>query len=159
MTYLIIAVVVLYLVGTLTWVMPSRRDKKQALMRSRAKELGLQLQYKTRVLPHGLDRGYGAVAYMQYIQSRAVPQEGAPTLHLLRIPEDEGPVPGWTPDRACDGATSEALGRLLADLPEDVFGVLLTAGAVAVEWQEKGSLSDLGSISNTLEALLAVPLE
>ncbi|RRJ84652.1 hypothetical protein [Aestuariirhabdus litorea] len=158
MTYLIIAVVVLYLVGTITWVMPSRRDKKQAAMRARAKQLGLQLQYKTKELPRGLDRGYGAVAYMQYIQPRPQPLEGATVLKLLRIPEEEGQIPGWTVSGAFMDEFLAPFEAVLAGFPADVFGVLVGPGAVAIEWQEKGDLDDIERIYNGLSRLLTLPL-
>ncbi|MCL6414748.1 hypothetical protein MIB92_03720 [Aestuariirhabdus sp. Z084] len=158
MTYLIIAVVLLYLIGTITWVMPSRRDKKLAGMRSRARDLGFQLQYKNEELNRELNRGHGAVAYMRYLRLRPTPLDDAEALRLIRLPEVDSPVTGWRIDSLYEEMMVPALNEILSQLPKDVFAVMIGPGAVFIDWQERAEVEAVDRLHELMGELLKVPL-
>ncbi len=159
MTYLIIGAVLLYLVGTMAWVLPSKREKKQMQMRQRAKACGMQIQLKSRELPSELDRGYGKPYFMQYLKIRPEPLEKVKPIRFLKCGLDEDPVPGWRSDFDFHEHMSVALKPILSELPRDVFAVILSSSAVGVEWQEKAPLDDVDRISASLDKLLNVSLD
>lgn len=158
MTYLLIALVLLAIIASLTWIKPSPRQKQMESMRSRASGCGLTVQ-----LTHAPDarKGEGIPDYTLYL--KPWPESGAPVLEqdwlLVKNSRRGDPTPWegwrWLGRKALPGSVT-GMKAALASLPENVTGVTVNNLGAGAFWQERGELDDVERIATALEKLQAV---
>ena len=160
MTWLIIGVVLLVAFGPVMWLLPSKRDRRLAALRERARREGLIVELRRlpkldptpeeRVSAGGKVRDpvVECMAYSLTLPRRLRMLEGWRILRHAGAVDDKVPRAGWVVDPGMFAArphvarVAQWLEPLLGELPDDVIGVELTAGSAGVYWLEKGASSE-----------------
>lgn len=159
--------------GPILWILPSRRDRLLASLRSGARRRGLLVELtrlpdlaappEARVSAGGKPRvpTVSCTAYRQPM-SRAV--NHAPRWRLLAVDpavsstvnRGTGPVPGWVFDGAVAGDEQYwARGtQRLSRLPDTVLGVEADRNQVSVFWRERVAVEQIDSILDDLAEAL-----
>lgn len=159
--------------GPILWILPSRRDRLLASLRSGARRRGLLVELtrlpdlaappEARVSAGGKPRvpTVSCTAYRQPM-SRAV--NHAPRWRLLAVDpavsstvnRGTGPVPGWVFDGAVAGDEQYwARGtQRLSRLPDAVLGVEADRNQVSVFWRERVVVEQIDSILDDLAEAL-----
>ncbi|MFC6673568.1 hypothetical protein [Marinobacterium aestuariivivens] len=161
----IIVLIMMSLIGSVMWAMPTRRQTEQAQLRSRARTLGFQVQLVTllgprasgeaeaeeyrrpayRLLRHGVDAR---------VRERLIPWQ------VFRVGSlaCDGLPSGWSwkiGERQLSPAQLECLRSVLAQLPDDVVAVESTPVHVSALWGERGDLEALERIRDALQVVIA----
>ncbi len=169
MDWIIIGVVLLAAFGPVLWLVPSRRDRKLARMRTRARSRGLAVEVtsiadpnpapEARVSAGGVQRN-PVIAGTTYRLDlpRAAPL--AAKWALLRA-EGAGPaaVAGWRWDDGANAAGVDwsEVAAILARLPGDVLRCAADGRGVGCFWRERTSDAEAESAVDRLaECLLAL---
>lgn len=167
MDILIISFVVISLIGSVMWVMPTPRDKFLAQLRMQAKSLGFQVQLTKLVYPRETGevepRKVSTVAYR--LLRGKISQDAHHNWSSWRIARcstnaNEGLASGWgwaIGERTLTESQLQQLNELLAAVPNDVLGVESTPIQVSVFWSEKQE-SDMQVIKEQLELLVEYQL-
>lgn len=163
MKWLIISVVMMSLIGSVMWVMPTPRQRFQAQLRLRARQLGFQVQLVKLELPRATGEMEG--------ESISVPVYRLPR-HNLSREQKERWVP-WTICRVSTLATAglpegwswirgegrlspaalESIAKAISELPDDVVAMESTPIHLSVFWNE-GEGQALEQIKRASEPLL-----
>jgi len=163
MKWLIIAAVMMSLVGSMMWVMPSKRQRQQMDLRARARQLGFQVQLSRITAP----RAEGESEPEQY---------NVAGYRLLRIGEDgkkvktepwqvfrvrsvrnEGLPQDWSwsfGERLLSEDKLDLLQTLLNALPAGVSSVESTPLYVTFYWDERAEASELEGLKAQLQQLI-----
>jgi len=163
MSVLIIAFVVLSLVGSVMWVMPTKRDKHLAQLRMQAKRAGFQVQLTKLVYPRekGLieQRKVSTVAY-RLLRGKISQEEhhNWPSWRVAKCDTNacEGLIDGWgwaVGERTLATDKIAVLNDIITKLPEDVLGVESTPVHLSVFWSEQDA-ADMLEIKLQLERLI-----
>jgi hypothetical protein len=177
MSWWLIPLLLVAAFGPVLWILPSRRDRLLAKLRSEARRRGLLVELtrlpdlaappEARVSAGGKPRAamLSCTAYRQPLP-RGV--NHAPRWRLLaltpgvmpgiapRSPRDAGPVPGWVFDGAAAGDDRywQECAKRLSRLPEVAIGVEADRNQVAVFWRERVNIEQIDSMLDSLvEAL------
>lgn len=131
-------------IGPALYLLPTRRDKAQAALRTAARQTGLVVElasiYKADSAPHervsaGAQALSPKVQCARYGLPMGAPLAGLPEVHLVN-----GPRTGWQPDPEYPAVANAdlvaELQPLLAGLPEQALGLAVTASLVWVYWLE-----------------------
>jgi hypothetical protein len=142
--WVIIVIVLIAAFGPILYVMPTRRDRRLARVRARAREVGFVVELypvrqtnptaQARVSAGGVLRNptQPSVAYLLPFGARL---EAVPAWFLLRDEKAGPPVPGWNVEQG-DASSIVELGGLLDDLMDDVIGVELKVRSLTCYWLE-----------------------
>jgi len=164
MSFLIIVFVVLSLVGSVMWVMPTKRDRHLAHLRMQAKKLGFQVQLTKLVFPREKGemepREVSTVAYR--LLRGKVSQDDHHNWQSWRVAKceanaSEGLIDGWAwalGERRLQSEKIKILNAILVRMPGDVIGVESTPVHLSVFWSELEE-SDMHEIQQLLEQLKA----
>ncbi len=167
MNYFIIAFVVVSLVGSVMWVMPTKRDKFLAALRMEAKRLGFQVQLLKLKFPR--EKGVLEAREVSTIAYR-----------LLRGKIDQAQHNGWQSWRvvkcetnACEGLLNgwgwvvgerelsvdklEQINALLAALPDSVIALESTPVHVSAFWGEQDE-QQMHQIKESLNQMITMSL-
>jgi hypothetical protein len=169
LNWLIVTVVLLVAFGPVLWLVPSRRDRALARMRTRARTLGVTVELvalpdpdptpQARVSAGGRPRHptIAGVAY-RYPLARATPL--APAWSIVRGPSSgPGAMPGWQWTGAAAGLPGywQEAAAILARVPGDVFAAEVDPGRVTLFWRERVGDQEpeeaVESLVNVLRAL------
>ena len=167
MNYLIIAFVVLSLMGSVMWVMPTKRDRFLAKLRMEAKGLGFQVQLIKLVYPREKGevepRKITSVAY-RLLRGKITSQEHKQwkSWQVIRCEANasEGLISGWAwamGERTLNESALASLNAQLSELPKDVSGLESTPIQVSAFWSETQA-SELSEIKRHLQALIDIKL-
>ena len=160
MTWLIIGVVLLVAFGPVLWLIPSKKDKRLAGLRERARVEGfvVELNRLPNLDPTAEERvsagGRPRVAVIEcsgYSYSMARNLEFLPTWRLLQTRQELPPEtqssknrrPGWEfetgrqPEREHLSAMLDATDEVLEALPDDVVGLEVARRRLTFYWLEK----------------------
>jgi len=164
MKWFIITLVVASLISSVMWVMPSPRQRYQASLRLKARQLGIQVKI-TRV---SLPRALGEVEpEMRTIPAYHIARTNlerserdnwccwevlrVDTLDNLGLPEHWS----WSKSQAAlQPAALEQLNHLLGQLPDDVLGVESTPLSLTFYWDERGDEARLDYLHQLAQPLL-----
>lgn len=163
MKWLIIVFIIMSLIGSVMWVMPTPRQKFQAQLRLKARALGFQVQLVQLHLP----RQRGEVepetptlpAYRLMRQNLSRQERDALTpWRVCRVDNiaNTGLPEGWSWSEGEGALGGEALKRVrdaIATLPEDVLAIESTPLQLSVFWNE-GDEAGLTVIKDALMPLL-----
>lgn len=146
MNFLIIGFILFSLVGSVMWVMPSKRDRFLAQLRMEAKGLGFQVQMVKVPYPRAQQEieseSKSAVAYR--LMRKSLAKEQANNFKSWRVVRCrtnacEGLPQGWgwsVGERTLSDVTLAKLEVLLASLPEDISGLEATPVHATAFWRE-----------------------
>lgn len=150
MAWLIGVGVVAFMLAPIIWILPSPRQRRQSLIRDKARQLGLQVRVtplpQTRRQRVRKESQVQVVSYTRPIHCR---QPGAPWRQWLTAVEEE--------ENTLDllSATPAAVRQHLDELPSG--GILLeyTGLGLAFYWQELGAQPDtITALSSALEHIV-----
>ena len=169
MTWILIALVLVIAFGPVLWLLPSKRDKRLAAMRSRAREEGLIVELRRipkldptaeeRVSPGGKVRE-PVVECASYALPLPRALKYLPAWRLVRAAADTAPdpFPRWQFDQRPKGEGRAhlepmlaATGARLERLPEDVAALEVSPRMLLAYWLERP-----GSTAETVPDLAAV---
>ncbi|GGO75859.1 hypothetical protein GCM10011348_01650 [Marinobacterium nitratireducens] len=160
----IIVLIMMSLIGSVMWAMPTRRQTEQAQLRSRARTFGFQVQLVTlegprasgeaepeefrrpayRLLRHGVD---------SRVRERLQPWR----VFRVRALSCDGLPDGWSwtiGERMLDAGRLELLAEVLQSLPHDVVAVESTPIHVSALWGENGGVDELERIRDGLQRII-----
>ena len=167
MKWTIIILIMLSLIGSMMWMMPSQRQKYQAKLRMRAKTMGYQVQLARitgpraegevepdtvtvpayRLMRTNMDRKESeALKAWQVFRVRSIASDGLPD--------------GWSWSYG-EGELSDSqlalLAEILPSMPADVVALESSPVQVSVYWQEgeEEDLEILGSLKEELDKILS----
>jgi len=163
MEYLIISFVVLSIIGSMMWVMPTKRDRMLATLRMQAKQQGFQVQLTRLTYPreHGEvdSRVVPSVAY-RLLRGKISTQQHSDwqSWRIVRCATNssEGLSSGWgwaLGERTMAEPQLAKINTILKSLPKDVVGLESTPVHVSVFWSEKDE-QELGSIKLALDNMI-----
>ncbi|GAA0785867.1 hypothetical protein [Marinobacterium sediminicola] len=165
MKWLIIGFILASLIGSVMWVMPSPRQRYQAQLRMRARQMGIQVQLARITLPRAkgeVEQETVSVPAYRFIRDNLerVERDNWPSweVHRLETIDNEGLPAGWSWLKGQGRLSSEAkvqLVALLEALPEDVVGVESTPLHLSLYWHEKGEADRIDQLQSLVKPLLA----
>ncbi len=160
-TWGIIILIMLSLIGSMMWAMPTPREKTQAMVRGKARALGLQVQMVRLTAPRATGevdaQVYERAAYRHLRQGLSATQrERLQPWQLFRIHSlaNEGLPEGWSwkqGERMLSGAQLAVLAELLPALPVDVIALESTPLYVSAFWGERGGIDGVEKIQAVLQ--------
>lgn len=164
MKWAIIIVVILSLVGSIMWVMPTPRQRFQAQLRAKAKPMGFQVQMVRLTAPRATGEvdaeKYSVMAYRVYRHNLDKKTAGLmQSWHAFRVDAiaNEGLPEGWSWGFG-EGVLSEESQQLLKEvidaLPAGVSSIESTPIHITAHWDEKGSFDDLELIKTQLDRIV-----
>ena len=167
MTWLIVALLLIAAFGPMLWLLPTRKDRRLARMRARARTLGLSVQLTPirkrdatpdEVVSAGGNRKNPTLTVAAYRRPVVRPMNYVPPWKVDRSSSgDAGPLPGWMWDvrpAAPESGQLEEVWRLVDALPDDVVSVEATRLDVAAFWLERASDDAAESAVNSLDSAL-----
>jgi len=152
----IVVFIVLALMGSFFWIMPSPRDKKRMVLRQKAMRLGLKVRFPDKGLKERLirfeDKVLGTMLYELFIVGRKKPA----LLGAFFITRDEeGGI--WRFIEASLPVNLQAVsGRMLQaleKLPVNLNLVMLSSNGFSVFWEERGSEEDVDRLFGVMEEI------
>ncbi len=162
MNWLVIVLIVMAMVGSIMWVMPTPRQRAQALLRQCAMRAGLQVQLVRMSLPRALGEAEpderNCVAY-RLLRRRKGPRAELVTWQIFKLQShaNVGLPEGWSWSKGEGLLAAPALAliaELIQVLPKDVYGLESTPINVSVYWEEHGTPETVESIQQLLNRLL-----
>lgn len=165
MKWIIIIVIMMSLIGSMMWVMPTPRQKYQAALRMKAKKMGFLVQLERLTAP----RAKGEMEpESRDITAYRVIREGLnreeknhfTTWQIFRLESisDIGLPSGWSwseGERALSEKQLDRLAEVISKLPEGVFSLESTPIHAGVYWNEEGGDEALDEIKTLLDSLVA----
>lgn len=161
MNWVIITIVCLSMLGSLLWLMPSPRQRAQAILRQHAMRSGLQVQMTKLLFPRAIGEHAGderqCIAY-RLGRTKTPISKTFCSWQVFRLVSHAttGLPEGWCWGRG-EGALSDAqcalITEVLASLPADVYAVESTPVAVSVYWEERGSQQTVDQLLEALRGL------
>lgn len=156
MATIIIVLAIVLILGSMFWVLPSPKERRQMLLRKAAMDKGLNVQItkiKDIASPgHLLD----CVAYRLFDLDQQQHKEKMPW-KLLRTKEDwRMDIDGWTLDKSIAKESIqdiETITGTVARLPEDCIAVESNKQSTSVYWQERGDEQAINDIFDVLTKL------
>lgn len=147
----IVVLVVLSLMGSVFWVMPSTRDRLKMRLRQRAMSLGVKVRMPDQALKERLiryeDLVLGSMIYeCLNFSHQAVSFSGS--LYILR---EGGGAWAFTDSSIPTGIDKSRVLNAANSLPESCRLMVLTANSVFVFWNERGVEEDVDTIHSVLE--------
>jgi hypothetical protein len=163
MEYLIIGFVVLSIMGSVMWVMPTKRDRMLAALRMKAKQEGFQVQLTRLTYPreHGEvePRVASSIAY-RLLRGKISSQlhSNWKSWRIVRCESNssEGLPSGWgwaLGERTMSTVQLDKIDSILQAMPNDVIGVESTPIHASVFWAEKNE-QELESIKLALKNMI-----
>nr|WP_067289671.1 hypothetical protein [Marinobacterium profundum] len=160
-TWGIIILIMLSLIGSMMWAMPTPREKAQAMVRSKARTLGLQVQMVRLTAPRATGEAeaeeYERAAY-RYLRHglSAVQRERLQPWQLFRIHSlaNEGLPEGWSwkqGERMLSQEQLDVLAEVLPTLPVDVVALESTSLYITAFWGERGGIEGVEKIRAALQ--------
>ncbi|MGB0467439.1 MAG: hypothetical protein ACPGF7_07935 [Pontibacterium sp.] len=164
MKWAVIILIMLSLVGSMMWAMPSPRQRFQAELRSRAKPLGFQVQMVRLTAPRGKGEAeaeqYSVMAYrLPRLNMDKKSGQAFESWHAFRVESiaNEGLPAGWSwgfGENVLSEAALTLLADIIAKMPEGVSSIESTPIHVSAHWNEKGKIEDLDLIQAQLARIL-----
>ncbi|MBN3560559.1 hypothetical protein [Aliamphritea spongicola] len=164
MKWAIIILVMMSLVGSMMWVLPSKRERFQAQLRQLAMRKGFNVQL-AQVKP---PRASGEIEQ----ESFNSPVYRLPRTNISRKEREgfiqwqvykqvalaaEGLPEGWCwgeGERKLSESQLEQLSVLISDLPEGAVAIESDPVHLSVFWDERGDLNDLDRIQDAMQSVI-----
>lgn len=144
------------------WMMPSPRQRVQAILRQHAMRSGLQVQMCKLLFPRAI--GEHAAEELQCIayrlgRTKANTRLGYYPWHIFKLEAhaQEGLPMGWSWGKGegdLEAAELQCLSEVIAVMPDDVYSIESTPVAVSVYWHEKGKQETVDLLKAQLQRLI-----
>jgi hypothetical protein len=164
MKVFIIVVVVMSLLGSFMWMMPTPREKFQAKLRLKAKKDGFMVQLVRLTAPRAEGEMDGKIrntpAYRlprSNLDKREVNRMAPWQIFRVAAIANEGLPEGWCwklGERALSDSQLSVLNEVIALLPSDVVAVESTPVNVTAFWNEKTGEEQLDTLKLALGKLI-----
>lgn len=157
MTILIVVAIFASLLGSILWVMPSKRDQERMRMRllARKSQLGVQLTYIE--LPDRWDKSTTKVKATAYHKFRAKKLKDLPSdvcLYPFEVWKYENLIENWFVNTQIN--LSESSKAILMDKVDSFQAIIITIDSVSVYWDERGGEDSVEEVKSLLEELEAI---
>ena len=164
MNWVIIVLLLLSIVGSMLWMMPSPRQLAQAILRQKAVRLGLQVQMTRLLFPRAIGEAtpdeQTCIAY-RLPRTRELKKGRKDTVpwHIFKLKSHatSGLPEGWCWSKV-EGYLDEAQLAVVADivrqLPEDSFSLESTPVSASIYWWEKGTPESVELIHRLLTRMI-----
>ncbi len=164
MKWMIIIVIMMSLIGSMMWVMPTPRQKYQAALRMKAKQMGFLVQLERLKAPRAKgemepeSRDMTAYRVIREGLSREE-KNNFKTWQIFRIESisDIGLPSGWSwseGERTLSEKQLDKLAQVISKLPAGVFSLESTPIHVGVYWNEEGGDEALAEIKALLDGFV-----
>ncbi|MFW1676277.1 hypothetical protein ACFVYJ_00645 [Pontibacter sp. JAM-7] len=164
MKWMIIVLIMMSLIGSMMWVMPTARQKYQAALRLHAKKEGFRVQLERITLPRAKGEMEGETTNVtSYRLTRKSRDKSQRTQHTpwtaVRVESlaNLGLPEGWSwllGEKSLSESQLALLTDVIAQMPGDVTAIESSPVEVGVFWQEEGGETALAEIKTQLERLL-----
>ena len=155
MTWLVMLVGFALVLAPIMWIMPNKGQRRQEAMRTRARELGLQVRVgtlpQTRIQGVRKDETRRGICYLLPIRRKS--SDIVPAWTVWPEADENGEIVGA-------GEDSFSLGELKTAIQSEIAAVPLTVRAVdhhqlgiGVWWNEQGEVSEVDVLKEFLEKL------
>jgi hypothetical protein len=160
MTILIVVAIFASLLGSILWVMPSKRDQERMKMRllARKSQLGVQLTYIE--LPDRWDKSTTKVKATAYHKFRAKKLKNLVSdvcLYPFEVWKYESLEGNWYVNAPIE--LSESSRAILTNNLDNFKAIVITIDSVSVYWEERGGESSVDDIKSLLEELEAIDFD
>ncbi len=166
MGWIIIGLVLVSLVGSMMWMMPSPRQRVQAIFRREAMQKGMQVQINRLEFPRAIGEAepetQSCVTYsLSRTGNSARPAAVKVTpwrIFKVNGHANRGLPKGWCWARGEDSMGDPALEKLaniIQDLPADVYMLESTPLAVSLCWWEQGREDAVDNVKHVLERVVS----
>lgn len=139
----------LMIVGSISWAMPSKRDKLLAALRKEAFKRGLTVRLVDQKLMGSLfswlTNYHGYVLYEKRLPSKL--KLDRVKIRVVRLSEDESAHEIDQQDSLREFIMSS---DLLQGLPSSIEAVVMSSGSISILWKEQGSLENVAKIEHCL---------
>ncbi len=164
MNWVIIVLLLLSIVGSMLWMMPSPKQRKQAQLRQQAMRTGFQVQMTRMLFPRAIGESVpdeqSCIAYRlpRHAGERKNRQATIPW-HVFRLDSHAttGLPEGWCWSKGegyLQPPQLATLGEIIAELPGDAFSLESTPVAVSVYWWEEGTSDTVDNLHRLLQRLI-----
>ncbi|SFG12228.1 hypothetical protein [Neptunomonas qingdaonensis] len=164
MKVFIIVVVVMSLLGSFMWMMPTQREKFQAQLRLKAKKEGFMVQLVRLTAPRAEGEMDGNVrntpAYRlprSNLDKREVSAMAPWQIFRVKAIANEGLPEGWSwklGERVLSEPQLRVLNEAISMLPSDVMALESTPVNVTAFWNESSGEEQLAMLKASLEKLI-----
>jgi len=164
MKWTIIILIMMSLLGSMMWVMPTKRQKYQAALRMKAKKLGYQVQLEHVTAPRAkgeMDAEARDMTVYRLLRHGLDQQEKNTfnSWQIFRVESiaDTDLSSGWSwsrGERTLNSTQLEHLNKILAKLPSGVFSLESSPVYIGAYWDEEGGEKVLEELKTLLESFL-----
>ncbi len=164
MKWMIIVLIMMSLIGSMMWVMPTKRQKYQAALRMKAKKQGFQIQLEKVTPPRAkgeLESDSKEMTAYRVLRHGLKQNEknSFRAWHIYRVESiaDIGLPDGWSwgsGERTLSEEELAKINQLISDLPGGVFSIESSAVYLGVHWDEEGGEQAMAAIHATLTRFL-----
>lgn len=164
MKWMIIILIMMSLVGSMMWVMPTKRQKYQAALRLKAKALGYQVQLERLTAPRAKGEmeaeARDMTAYRLIRQGLSKQEKNAfNSWQIFRVSSiaDIGLPQGWSwrhGEKTLSNSQLEELNSIIEKLPEGVFSLESSPVYIGAYWDENGGDEVLEQLKELLETFI-----
>lgn len=166
MKWTIIVLIMLSLLGSMMWVMPTKRQKYQAALRLAARKAGFQVKLERITAPRAAGemeaetRNMTAYRLLRQNLDRAQKNQFN-NWQVFRVEAlaNTGLTSDWCwaqGEKSLSQPQLASLNDLLAELPDGVFAIESSAVYLGVVWDEEGGEEQMLALKQTMENFLAL---
>lgn len=164
MKWAIIVVIMMSLLGSMMWVMPSPRQRFLATLRLQASRMGFHVQIVRMTPPRAAGQvepeTLNSTAYrLPRFNIEKKQRENFSEWQVFRLSAiaNEGLPEGWSwgaGERALSEVQLEALNNFIAELPDGVVSIESTPVHFSLFWDEKGDENTLQQLHDLMQPML-----
>ncbi|WP_191603343.1 hypothetical protein [Marinomonas algicola] len=157
MTIVILVFITLSLMGSVMWIMPSKRDKEKMSLRMAARQYQLTVQLMKVEIPDKWDKTTESIDSCAYRLHR-VKEKKSITSVIRLLPKEI-----WKYDLVCDGwwssepiEISEQSINHLRQIGTSIDSIEVSSNSITCFWQERASKEDVATLASLLNELKEV---
>lgn len=168
MKWMIIVLIMMSLVGSMMWVMPTQRQKHQAKLRTKAKTLGFQVQLEKITAPRAkgeMEPESKTIPAYRILREQMGKRErnNLRSWQVFRVESiaDTGLPSGWSwsdGEGTFNADQLALLGEVIAALPGGVFSIESSPVYSGLFWDEQGDETELESLKEQILKLQSAGL-
>lgn len=163
MEWFIIGFIMLSLVGSAMWMMPTPRERFLAKLRMQARSHGFAVQIKRVEFPRAkgeMEAETLTLSGYKMLREQPLEFDEFPALQLFRITAmaNDGLPEGWSwkfGEGVLDQQQLATLQQAISELPADVLGLEISADQVSAYWRETDE-QDLPRLAAVVQQLMKV---
>ena len=144
MELLIIFVVISFLIGTISFALPSKSSKEISELRLNASRLGL------KIIPSNIGKNSFKNRDVNLMIYSLKNETNLKEAHFIR---DKDELILYSPLKLKYSEAYDGLEMTLNDLPYEVVEIIFTPSSISFLWNEKGGLAILNKVSETTNSI------